>query len=149
MSLFFLNNVETPTWRVKNVTSLIKQRAFYLQQEIFSSSKLSHPSEGADNGAGSTPVPILPVLAGSKEVLSPPVVGILIKDEVAVHDVTRVDMAVVETVGHAGTVVHEFHHVPAKVRLLVDTQSVRASVLWSDMDKINFQWKKIIKYRII
>lgn len=41
-------------------------------------------------------------------------------------------MAVVETVGHTGTVIHELHHVTAEVGLLVDAQSVGASVL---MDK--------------
>lgn len=38
-------------------------------------------------------------------------------------------MAVVETIGYTGTVVHELHHVTAEVRLLIDAQSVRASVL--------------------
>lgn len=39
-------------------------------------------------------------------------------------------MAVVETVRHTGTVIHELHHVAAEVGLLVDTQSVGASILW-------------------
>lgn len=38
-------------------------------------------------------------------------------------------MAVVETVRHTGTVIHELHHVAAEVGLLVDAQSVGASVL--------------------
>lgn len=39
-------------------------------------------------------------------------------------------MAVVETVGHTGTVIHELHHVTAEVGLLINTQSVGASILW-------------------
>lgn len=39
-------------------------------------------------------------------------------------------MAVVETVRHTRTIIHELHHVTAEVRLLIDTQSVGASILW-------------------
>lgn len=38
-------------------------------------------------------------------------------------------MAVVETVRHTGTIIHELHHVTAKVGLLKDAQSVGASIL--------------------
>ena len=38
-------------------------------------------------------------------------------------------MAVVETVRHTGTVIHEFHHMTTEVRLFIDTQSVGASIL--------------------
>lgn len=38
-------------------------------------------------------------------------------------------MAMMETVRHTGTVIHEFHHVTAEVRLLIDSQSVGATVL--------------------
>lgn len=39
-------------------------------------------------------------------------------------------MAVMETVRHTGTVIHELHHVTTEVRLLIDAQSVGASILW-------------------
>lgn len=39
-------------------------------------------------------------------------------------------MAVMETVRHTGTVIHELHHVTTEVRLLIDTQSVGTSILW-------------------
>jgi len=39
-------------------------------------------------------------------------------------------MAVMETIRHTGTVIHELHHVPAEVGLLIDAQSVGASILW-------------------
>lgn len=38
-------------------------------------------------------------------------------------------MAVMETVRHTGTVIHELHHVTTEVRLLIDTQSVGTSIL--------------------
>lgn len=33
-------------------------------------------------------------------------------------------MAVMETVRHTGTVIHELHHVTAEIGLLIDAQSV-------------------------
>lgn len=44
-------------------------------------------------------------------------------------------MAVVETVRHTGTVIHELHHVTTEVRLLVDAQPVGASILWAHSTK--------------
>lgn len=44
-------------------------------------------------------------------------------------------MAVVETVRHTGTVIHELHHVTTEVRLLVDAQPVGASILWDHSTK--------------
>ncbi len=44
-------------------------------------------------------------------------------------------MAVMETVRHTGTVIHELHHVTTEVRLLIDTQSVGASILWEQREK--------------
>lgn len=38
-------------------------------------------------------------------------------------------MAVVETVGHTGTIIHELHHVAAKVCLLKDAQPVGTTIL--------------------
>lgn len=91
--------------------------------------KLGDPPEGADNGTGSTPVAVPPVLPSSQEVLPAPVVGVLVEDPVSIHDVTRVHVAVVETVRHTGAIVHELHHVAAKVRLLEDAQPVGATIL--------------------
>lgn len=45
-------------------------------------------------------------------------------------------MAVVETVRHIGTVIHELHHMTAEVRLLIDTQSVGASILRDEKKKM-------------
>lgn len=38
-------------------------------------------------------------------------------------------MAVMETIRHTGTIIHKLHHVTAEVRLLIDAQSIGASVL--------------------
>lgn len=91
--------------------------------------KVSDPSERANNGAGGTPVTVSPVLPSLHEVLSAPEVWVLIKDPVAVHHVTGVDMAVVEAVRHTGAVVHELHHVTAEVGLLIDAHPVGSPVL--------------------
>lgn len=93
--------------------------------------KVGDPPEGPDDGAGGAPVAVPPVLPSSQEVLSASVVGVLIEDPEAVHNITGVDVAVVETVRHTGAVIHELHHMTAEVGLLVDAQSVRTSILWS------------------
>ncbi len=46
-------------------------------------------------------------------------------------------MAVMETVRHTGTVIHELHHVTTEVRLLIDAQSVGASILWDQKKKVS------------
>lgn len=92
--------------------------------------KFSDPPEGTNDGTGGTPVAIPPVLPCSQEVLSASVVGVFIEDPVAIHNITGVHMAVMETVRHTGTVIHELHHVTTEVRLLIYTQSVGASILW-------------------
>lgn len=92
--------------------------------------KFGDPSEGADDGASGTPFAVPPVLPGSQKVLSASVVRILIEDPVAIHNVTGVDMAMVETIRHTGTVIHEFHHVTAEVGLLIDTHPIGTTVLW-------------------
>lgn len=97
--------------------------------DILEQLKFSDPPEGPDNGTGSTPVAIPPVLPSSQEVLSASVVGVLVEDPVSIHNITGVNMAVVETVRHTGTIIHELHHVAAKVRLLKDAQPVGASIL--------------------
>ena len=38
-------------------------------------------------------------------------------------------MAVMETVRHTGTVIHELHHVATEVRLFIYAQSVGSSIL--------------------
>lgn len=91
--------------------------------------KFSDSLEGANNGTGCTPVAVSPVLSSSQEVLSASVIGVLIEDPVAIHNVTRVDVAVMETVRQTGTVIHELHHVAAEVWLLIDTQPIGASIL--------------------
>ena len=117
-----------PRSHFKNSTSLIT--VVYLQQGFATQwLKLSDPPEGTHDGAGGAPLAIPPVLPGAEEVLPAPVVGVLVEDPVAVHDVTGVDVAVVEAVGHTGTVVHEFHHVAAEVGLLVDPHPVGAAIL--------------------
>ena len=97
--------------------------------------KFSDPSEGAHDGAGGAPLAVPPVLPRPEEVLPAPVIRVFVEDPVAVHDVTGVDVAVVEAVGHAGTVVHELHHVAAEVCLLVDPHPVGATVLWRQQRK--------------
>lgn len=99
--------------------------------------KFSDPSEGTDDGAGGTPLAVPPVLPGSQEVLSASVVGVLIEDPVAIHNITGVDMAMVETVRHTGTVIHELHHVTAEVGLLIDTHPIWTTVLWDQQRKNN------------
>lgn len=99
--------------------------------------KFGDPPEGAHNGAGGAPVAVPPVLPGPQEVLPASVVGVLIEDPIAVHDITGVHVAVMETVRHTGTVIHELHHVTAEVRLLVDSQSVGASILWGQRGEVS------------
>lgn len=41
-----------------------------------------------------------------------------------------------ETVRHTGTVIHELHHVTTEVGLLIDAQSVGASILWDQREKV-------------
>lgn len=96
--------------------------------------KFSDSLEGANNGTGCTPVAVSPVLSSSQEVLSASVIGVLIEDPVAIHNVTRVDMAMMETVRQTGTVIHELHHVAAEVWLFIDTQPIGASIL-GDQEK--------------
>lgn len=109
---------------------------FDIYSKVFASwLKFSDPPEGSDDGAGGTPVAVPPVLPRSQEVLSASVVGVLVEDPVAIHIITGVDMAVMETVRHTGTVIHELHHVTTEVGFLVDTQSVGASILRTQRKK--------------
>lgn len=128
-------NENTFTKKVKNSTSLIN-KVFYIYSKVFASwLKFSDPPEGSDDGAGGAPVAVPPVLPRSQEVLSASVVGVLVEDPVAIHIITGVDVAVMETVRHTGTVIHELHHVTTEVGFLVDTQSVGASVLQEQSEK--------------
>lgn len=60
--------------------------------------KVSDPAEGPSGGTGGSPVAELPVLARPHEVLASPVIGMLVKGPVAVHDVAGVDVAAAESV---------------------------------------------------
>lgn len=97
--------------------------------DVLEQLKFSDPSEGPDNGTGSTPVAIPPVLPISQKVLSASVVRVLVEDPVSVHNITGVNVTVVETVRHTGTIIHELHHVAAEVRLLKDAQPVGTTIL--------------------
>lgn len=118
---------------LKNSTSLINTFR-YVQQHLAPWLKFSDSLEGANNGTGCTPVAVSPVLSSSQEVLSASVIGVLIEDPVAIHNVRRVDVAMMETVRQTGTVIHELHHVAAKVWLFIDTQPIGASIL-GDQEK--------------
>lgn len=123
-----MNQKHTFTKEVKNLPTLINNVGKVIR-DILEQLKFCDPPEGPHNGAGSTPVAIPPVLPSSQEVLSASVVGVLVEDPVSIHNVTGVNMAVVETVRHTGTIVHELHHVATKVRLLEDAQPVGATIL--------------------
>lgn len=123
---------------LKNSTSLINTFR-YLQQHLAPWLKFSDSLEGANDGTGGTPVAVSPVLSSSQEVLSASVIGVLIEDPVAIHNITRVDVAVMETVRQTGTVIHELHHVAAEVWLFIDAQPIGASILW-DQKQQRLDW---------
>ena len=89
-----------------------------------------HPPEGADHGVVAAPVAAGPVLAGAHEVLAAPVVGVLVEDPVALHDVAGEDVVVVVAVVHVGAVLHELHHLAHHLRPVVHPHPVGAPVLW-------------------
>lgn len=113
---------------LKNSISLINNFR-YLQQHLAPWLKFSDFLEGANDGTGCAPVTVSAVLSSSQEVLSASVIGVLVEDPVAIHNVTRVDVAVMETVRQTGTVIHELHHVAAEVWFFIDTQPVGAPIL--------------------
>lgn len=101
-------------------------------------------SERAHSCTSGTPVSVSPVFPRFQEVLPPFIVWIFIKDPVAIHHVTGVHMSMVETIRHTGAVVHELHHMPPIVSLLIDPQSVWTPVLLtSRRKKIRIQYTGI------
>lgn len=79
-----------------------------------------------------TPVTAGPVLAGAQEILTSPVVGVLIEHPVALHDIGGEDVTMAETLIHVGAVVHEFHHVARHLRPVVNSHFVGSSVLLAE-----------------
>lgn len=94
-----------------------------------SSQATPHSPEGAHHGVVAAPIAASPVLAGAEEVLTTPVVGVLIEHPVTFHDIGGEDVTVAETLVHIGAVVHELHHVTRHLRPVVDSHSVGSSVL--------------------
>lgn len=88
-----------------------------------------HPPKRAHDGVEAPPVPTRPVLSGAQEILPSPVVGMLVEDPVALHDITGVDVTVMKALVHVGAVIHELHHVPHHVGPVVEPHPVGPSVL--------------------
>lgn len=55
------------------------------------------------------PVTTGPVLSGSQEILSSPVVRVLVEDPVTLHDIAGVNVTVAEALIHIGAVICELH----------------------------------------
>lgn len=91
-----------------------------------------HSPEGAHHGVVAAPIAASPVLAGAEEVLTTPVVGVLIEHPVTFHDIGGEDVTVAETLVHIGAVVHELHHVTRHLRPVVDPHPVGSSVLLAE-----------------
>lgn len=75
------------------------------------------------------PVTTGSVLSGAQEILASPVVGVLVEDPEALHDIAGVNVTEVETVEHVGAVVHELHGVSHHVGPVVDPHLVGSSIL--------------------
>lgn len=88
-----------------------------------------HPPERAHHGAVAAPFSVSSVLSGAQEILAPPVVGVLVENPVALHDVAGVNVMVTETIVHVGAVIHEFHHVSHHVGPVVCPHPVGSPVL--------------------
>lgn len=67
---------------------------------------LSDTPQGSDGGAGASPLAVPPVLARAQEVLASPVVGVLVEDPVALHDVDGGDVAAMEALVQVWAVLH-------------------------------------------
>lgn len=76
------------------------------------------------------PVTTGPVLSRAQEILASPVVRVLVEDPETLHDVTGVNVTVVETLIHVRAVIHEFHHLSHHVRPVVDPHLVGSSILY-------------------
>lgn len=70
-----------------------------------------------------------PILARAKEVLTTPVVGVLMEDPITLHDVGRGDVPAVEALVQVGAVLHHLHVLTPEVRALVDLHPVVSSIL--------------------
>lgn len=79
--------------------------------------------------AHSTPIAVSPVLARSQEILSASVIWVLIEQPVSIKHIAGMDVVVVKTVIQRWAVVSKLHHLTAKVRMLVDSHSVRSLML--------------------
>lgn len=65
----------------------------------------SNTSEGANSGIDRTPVSVSPILSWSQVVLATSVVGQLIEDPMAIQDVARVDVMIIEMLMDRRTVI--------------------------------------------
>lgn len=75
------------------------------------------------------PVTTSPVLSRAHEILSSPVVRVLVEDPVTFQNVAGVNIIVAEAFIHVGAVIYELHHVSHEVRPVVDPHLVGSPVL--------------------
>lgn len=88
-----------------------------------------HPPERAHHGVVAAPVSVGPILSWAQEKLAPPVVGVLVENPVALHDVAGVNVTEMEAIVHVGAVIHELHHVSHHVGPVIDPHLVGSPVL--------------------
>lgn len=85
--------------------------------------------DGADPGAVASPVAVAPVLPRPQVVVTPPVVGVLVQQPVAVRHAAGVEVVHAETVHEVGAVVRQLHHLTAHVEMLKQPHPEAATVL--------------------
>ena len=104
-------------------------------------------SEGANPGAHSSPVVVLPVLSGPQVVLPALVVGLVVHQPVAVHHVAGVDVGHAETVLDIGAVVAQLHHLTSHIRAIIQPHLVVATVLWRQRMnlKVTYGFQKFVR----
>lgn len=83
------------------------------------SSIVQDASDGADSGAPTAPLTESLVLSGPDQVHPAPVVWVLVEEPVALFDIAGEDVAYVEAIHDAGTVIYQVHHLSAKLNPLI------------------------------
>lgn len=89
----------------------------------------SNTSEGANSGIDRPPVSVSPVFSWSQVVLATSVVGQLIKDPMAIQDIARVDVMIIETLMDRRTVIQKFYALASEVFPFIDPYSVGTTLL--------------------
>lgn len=88
---------------------------------------LGEATEGLHGAADGAPVGRLAVVTLLQEVLAPTVVGVLVEDPEALHDLAGVDLTQVELLGHGGAVVVGIVGLACKLGLVVELHLILGS----------------------